>query len=155
MKAVLLCAVLGFFALTGCQTSQSDPLDLAARRQAAPLRIEFTRGARIYEDGDAIFAMMNDTRQVFWFPGYGPESPGYQLTAGAATTRAPSSQAGVPPDRIPLSPGETRYFEIKTANLTAPISVGVTFYPSRTGTNGTAIWSIPATVPPKQLMQAP
>ncbi|HWN96192.1 MAG TPA: hypothetical protein VNT99_14245 [Methylomirabilota bacterium] len=148
------CALFGFLALTGCQAPPSESLDVAAYRQANPIRIEFTRTARVYEEGDALFAMMNDTRQVLWFHGQGPDAPAYHLKTGnsvASQQKAPLvSRDTREPERFPLPPGDIRYFHIETGRAAGPISVGITFYTSRTGTNAIPIGSSPAMLSSKR-----
>ena len=142
----------GFVLLTGCEGPRSDALDAKTQRPSQPVRIEFVRAARVFEDGDAMFMMVNDTRQVLWFDGKDPDSPAYRLRAGAAAggrSAAAPTNASAGSERIPLSPGQARYFEVQTGNTSGVLSVGVTFYPSRTGTNGTTVWSSPATLAPK------
>lgn len=153
MKAALRSGVLlGFMVLAGCQSPDSM---VVGRGPSQSVRIEFTRPTRIYEDGDGVFAMANGTSQVLWFVGQGPESPAYRLKTGAATASERSTptagKRSAVPERFPLSPRETRYFEIKTGNANAagPVSVGIMFYPSLSGTNGTTVWSSPTTVPTK------
>jgi hypothetical protein len=144
-------ALVGAIALTGCKSPPSEPLDVAAYRQAHPIRIEFVRPCRIYESGDALFAMVNDTRQLLWFLGHGPEMPVARLRAGAAGA---SEQEAVIPgrankslQRFPLAPRETRYFEIKTGETAGTIQIGMTFYNAFTSTNGIPVWSMPVTTP--------
>jgi hypothetical protein len=148
MNAALHFSVLfGLIALAGCQSMDRK------REESPAVRIEFTRPARIYENGDGIFAMMNGTSKVLWFVGQGPESPAYRLRAGGAGISdqniSEAGKRGVGLNRFPLSPGETRYFEVNTGDATGPISVGVTFYPSFTGTNETVVLSSPVVVPAK------
>ena len=145
MKTALHFLILsGLMALAGCQSTDR------AGEDARTVRIEFTRPARIYESGDAIFAMRNSTSQVLWFAGQRADAPVYRLRAGG--TNVFESEAGNRNGRVarfPLSPGEARYFEVNIGNAVGPSSIGVTFYPSFTGTNGTVVWSLPAAVPAK------
>ena len=153
MKAILHgCALFGLLALAGCQTT-SESLDVAAYRQAHPIRIEFARSARIYEEGDALFAMVNDTRQVLWFDGNGPESPAYRLKTGSTTAAErtiPRADDAAVFERVPISPGDIRYFTVSAGKATGAISIGITFYTSRTGTNAIPIWSSPVTLSSKR-----
>jgi hypothetical protein len=146
-----VCVLAGLIAVAGCESPHSESLDVAARRQAEPIRIEFIRTARLYEDGDAVLSMANDTRQVLWFIGQGPELPIYRLKTGTGVTPEQSTATAgrSAAERFPLSPGESHYFEIKTGNAAGPISIGVTFYSSFSSANGTTVWSPPVTVPLK------
>ena len=141
--------MFGLMVLASCQSS--DPMN--RRGESRAVRIEFTRPARIYESGDGIFAMVNGTSRVQWFTGRGVELPAYRLKTGAGTTDRNTPDAdkgGEVPARFPLSPGETRYFEVDTGNATGPIAVGIMFYPSLSSTNGTMVWSSPTSVPAKR-----
>jgi hypothetical protein len=145
MKAALhFVCLLGFVALAGCQTSETSALNKLPR-QSRSVRIEFTRRAWIYEKADAVFSMVNGTHQVLWFTGQGPESPTYQVKIGSSILSEQNAPAAGKdanaPERFALLPGERKYFEANAADATRPASVGVTFYPSRTGTNGITVWS--------------
>jgi hypothetical protein len=145
MKAALhfLC-LLGFMALIGCETSQPSALNKMSR-QSRVARVEFTRRAWIYEKADAVFSMVNGTHQVLWFTGQGPESPTYQVKVGSSVLSEQNppvaGKDGDAPERFALLPGERKYFEVNAGAATRPANVGVTFYPSRSGTNGTTVWS--------------
>jgi hypothetical protein len=150
MKAAVHCVLFSLVALTGCQ-SRSPNLTNAAPGQAQSAGIEFKRPSRVYEQGDALFAVMNNSTRVLWFEGRGPEEPAYRLKVGAST--GPDQNTPVPgpsgvAERFPLLPGNSCYFEINASNAAGQsASVGVTFYPSRTSTDGFTIWS-PAVVLP-------
>ena len=125
---------------------------MAARRQANPVRSEFVRDARFYEEGDALFRMVNDSRQLLWFLGRGADQPSHQVKGTSAIEqRNPPllSKDSPVPERFPLAPGEIRYFNVSASNA-QPVSIGVHFYTSRTGTNGFVIWSEPVTVQGKR-----
>lgn len=149
MKAALHFSVLfGLIALAGCQSTDRG------REDSRAVRIEFTRPARIYENGDGIFAMVNGTSRVQWFDGTAVESPAYRLKGGGAEIAGRNAPApgnrGEAPKRFPLSPGEIRYFDVDVGNTTGPITVGITFYPSLTSTNGTVASSSPIALPAKR-----
>lgn len=149
MKAALHSWILFCLAVTaGCQSSDS----MNRRNESRTVRIEFTRPARIYESGDGLFAMVNDTSRVQWFTGQGVDAPAYRLKSGAGTMDRNMPNAGKrpeAPERFPLSPGQSRYFEIDIGNAAGPVAVGITFYPSLSSTNGTMAWSAPMVVPVK------
>lgn len=148
MKVAAYCILVSVLALTGCQSpSPRLPAD-----QVQPAGVEFKRSSRVYEQGDAMFAVMNNSTRVLWFEGKGPEDPAYRLKLGAATGELQNVPVPGPdgmPERFPLLPGESSYFEIAVPPTGEPASVGVTFYPSRSATNGMTMWSPPVAVPPK------
>ena len=124
------------------------------RDDSRTVRIEFTRSARIYENGDGLFTMVNNTSRVQWFTGQAVDRPLYRVktAGGAAMDRNmpdPDKRTGAP-ERFPLSPGETRYFDVDIGNATGPITMGITFYPSLTSTNGIMVSSSPTVVPVKR-----
>ena len=150
MKAALYsCVFVCWVGLVGCQSSDS----VYRRDDSRTVRFDLTRPARIYENGDGLFAMVNNTSRVQWFTGQDVTRPLYRVktAGGGATDRNmpdPDKRTGAP-ERFPLSPGETRYFEGDIGNATGPIIVGITFYPSLTSTNGIMAWSSPTSVPAK------
>jgi hypothetical protein len=147
VKAALGFCVFTALVASGCATRSNDSLDRAARQQANPVRIEFARASRFYEEGDALFAMVNDSRQLLWFLGRGPDQPAYEIKANFITDQnAPIATKGASGrERYPLAPGETRYFTVNAANAPQPLSIGLGFFTSFTGTNTFVIWSGPAT----------
>lgn len=150
-SAAVWSSLCGLLALAGCESSSSVPLDVAARRQAQPVRIEFVRGARPYEEGDAFFAAVNDSHQLLWYAGKGPDAPAFRLKTrnGVADQNVPvPRKEGL--ERYPLAPDDRRYFTVNTANAPGESSVGITFYTSRTGTNSFSVWSAPVIVPAKE-----
>lgn len=153
MKTALHGILFGALALTGCQSPTGSSLDAAARGQSQSAGIELKRPSRVYEEGDALFAIMNNSPRVLWFEGQGPELPAYRLKAGSAIgpeQNAPVIGQGGALERFPLVPGASCYFHINSAGAAQPASVGVMFYPSRTATNGFMMWSPPVALPGKQ-----
>jgi hypothetical protein len=150
-SAVVWSSFCGLLALAGCESSSPVPLDVAARRQSQPVRIEFVRSARPYEEGDAFFTAINDSHELLWYAGQGLEAPAFRLK-----TRNGVADQNVPParkdarERYPLAPGDRRYFSVNTANAAGESSVGITFYASRTGTNAINVWSAPVIIPAKE-----
>jgi hypothetical protein len=150
MKVAAYCVLASVLAFTGCQSpSPQLPPD-----QAQPAGVEFKRASRVYEQGDAMFAVMNNSTRVLWFEGKGPEDPAYRLKSGqaiGALQNVPVPGLDGAAERFPLPPGESCYFEIAAPVTGAPASVGVTFYPSRSATNGMTMWSPPVALPPKRV----
>ena len=149
MKAALHSIFWGLLALTGCYSARETPPNAGPRSPS----VELQRPSRVYEEGDALFAIMNNSQRVLWFEGQGPELPAYRLKVGQAVgpeQNAPVAGQGGTPERFPLSPGVSCYFHINSAGATQPASVGVMFYPARTATNGFMMWSPPVALPGKQ-----
>jgi hypothetical protein len=150
MKVVVHCILFATLTLAGCRTP-SDPRGAAAAGPASS--VQFHRSARVYEDGDALFAIMNHSTRVLWFEGKGPEEPSYRLKVGQTIGQVqnrPVMAADGTPERFPLAPGHSCYFHINAADLVQPASVGVMFYPGRTTTNGFMMWSPAVPIPTKQ-----
>ena len=151
MKAALFSVLASLIVLTGCQSPAPQFSGSEAPVQSAG--VEFKRPSRVYEQGDALFAVMNNSTRVLWFEGQGPEEPAYRLKMGGAIgpeqnvpVKGPDGTA----ERFPLPPGEYCYFDISAADAGGQVaSVGVTFYTSRTATNGFTMWSNPAPLPAK------
>ena len=151
MKAAVQTVLLSFIALTGCQSPSNSPNGTPGQPGAAD--IAFKRPSRVYEQGDALFAIMNNSTRVLWFEGRGPEDPAYQLKVGSAVGPLQNTPVAGPdgvPERFPLSPGGSCYFEIAAPQTGEPASVGVTFYKSRSATDGMLMWSPPVTLPAKR-----
>ena len=149
-RSLYIGVFVGAMALAGCKSPPSESLDVAAYRQSNPIRLEFVRPCRIYESGDAVFAMVNDTRELLWFMGQGPELPVARLklsTSAAEQDAVGAGQGAKPIQRFPLAPRETRYFEIKTGKAAGTVQVGMTFYNSFSTTNGKTVWSRPVAMP--------
>ena len=149
MKVALNTILLTLLGFAGC-TSTADPMpDVTARSPS----VELQRPSRVYEEGDALFAIMNNSRRVLWFEGRGPEAPAYRLKIGSALSpqqNTPVTGQGGTPERFPLAPGASCYFYINSVGAKQPASVGVMFYPARTATNGFMMWSPPVALPGKR-----
>jgi hypothetical protein len=143
MKALLRGGLLAivFTLFCGC-AGPGDSQERARKAQGTPVRIEFTRPSWVYEKETALFAMINETRRVLWFDGTDAESPDYQVRG--ATRLASTNRPAL--DRIPLLPGEKRHFFVTLTPSPGPVSVGITFYPARSATNGVQVWSSAANV---------
>ena len=151
MKAAVQCVLISLIALAGCQSPSPNPASDSSQPRSAD--IEFKRASRVYEQGDALFAVMNNTTRVLWFEGQGPEEPAYQLKLGSAIGPLQNTPVVGPdgvPERFPLSPGTSCYFDIDAPQTGEPASVGVTFYASRSATNGMMMWSPAVTLPAKR-----
>ena len=147
MKVILHSVLFAGLALTGCQSPSGDSPTAA---QAPSSGVEFKRSTRVYEEGDALFAIINTSPRVLWFHGQGPELPAYRLKVGASIgpeQNPPVVARDGASERFPLAPGHSCYFHINSTGASQPASVGVMFYEGRTATDGFTMWSPPVTLP--------
>lgn len=150
MKVILHSVHLACLALTGCQSPSGD---LPAAARASAPGVEFKRSARVYEEGDALFAVINTSPRVLWFQGQGPELPAYRLKVGASIgpeQNPPILAHDGTLERFPLAPGHSCYFHINSTGTSQPASVGVMFYEGRTATDGFMMWSPPVSLPARR-----